>query len=100
MYRFYEQFERAKRFLKRIKDQNPKQEYYKDDLLSFFQHAFHLKDWIGHDEELKIKIKDVENEIENTIKNSSNLQICRDWAVGSKHLCVKPIENYKTKIYE
>ena len=77
-----EQFKRVERFLQRIdppsKDHGSQVEY-EDNLWSFFQNAWHLKDWIANDPEI-IKI-----DIENIVKKYHCLMICSDLANRTKH---------------
>ena len=54
-----------------------------DNLIGFFQHAWHLKDWIRNDNEIpealrRAAVQDAER--------SPALQLCADIANGSKHL--------------
>lgn len=80
---YQEQYERVKRLYTRI---NPStqdhgdQKSYEDDLLSFFQAAWHLKDFIKNDKSL------VAFDIECVVKNYNVLMVCADIAIGSKHL--------------
>jgi len=76
------QFERVKRYLGKV---NPSTKYhgdqieYEDNLWSFFQNAWHLKDWIKNDSAI-IKIP-----IEKIVGNYNSLKICADMANRTKH---------------
>jgi hypothetical protein len=79
---YQEQFERVQRFYLKIdpqsKDHGDQEEYY-DNLLSFFLHAWHLKDWIKNDESIHgINIEDI-------VTGYKPLMICADIANRAKH---------------
>ena len=46
---FEDQLARVERYLKRIENQDRDRTEYEDDLWSFFQNCWHLKDWIKND---------------------------------------------------
>jgi len=96
---FFEQYNRMKRFLERIKTQNRNQIEYEDDIWAFFQNAWHLKDWIQNDDAFKTKNNiNIDNFLKNGIEQSTNLQICRDIANQTKHLRLKPENESRKKI--
>lgn len=79
---YLEQYERLKRYWNKINDQNRSQVEYEDDLWAFFQHCWHLKDWIKNDPNLNIPIN-----IETYInQHCPYLMICADLCNRSKHL--------------
>jgi len=80
---FLEQFERVKRSLVRIENQDRNSTEYDDDLWHFFQDCYHLKDWIKNDPNIPY---DVKGETEYYVKNNKELRICADLANRSKHL--------------
>jgi adenosylcobinamide amidohydrolase len=55
-------------------------ENYEDDVHSFFQNCYHLKDWIKNDAALNLKA-DVETFVANTIC----ISLCADICNGLKH---------------
>lgn len=79
---YQEQFKRVKRYLLKI---DPPQSYhgdqveYEDNLWSFFQNAWHLKDWIKNDNSIK-KIP-----IEKITSSYNSLKVCADLANRTKH---------------
>lgn len=77
-----QQFERVKRLLKRIENQNRNQIDYEDDLWFFFQNAWHLKDWIENDASLSAVTR---NGIEKICKAYPRIMICADLANRAKH---------------
>lgn len=97
MQSYIEQYERVKRYLQKIQNQNRSQVEYKDDLNSFFQNCWHLKDWLKNDTRSKNIIGDIENEINDTC---IFLMICADLANGTKHLKLRDqrIDGKFTKI--
>lgn len=78
-----EQFDRVKRMLLRIENQDRGSNEYDDDLWSFFQNCWHLKDWIKNDSYLAPKISE---NIEQEVKAYEAIMICADLANRSKHL--------------
>lgn len=83
-----EQFERAKRYLIRMEkiyegifSSSHDKESYDDDVISFFIHCYHVRDWIIHLNKLGLGAQQVDAYI-NTHKP---LMICADLANGSKH---------------
>jgi hypothetical protein len=79
------QFERAQRFQKRIHNQDRDSTEYDDDLLSFFMHCHHLKDWVEKD----LNADTTKQEVKDLIANNIELQICADLANRSKHVVFK-----------
>jgi len=79
---YLQQYERMTRFLKRLENQNRDQQDYVDDMWSFFQHCFHLKDWIKNDPQIS---PDIGSKIEEKINASQTLKIIADLANRSKH---------------
>jgi len=87
MAEFMEQFERTKRSLKKIENQDRDSTDYDDDLWHFFQDCYHLKDWIKNDLSVPEVIKGTKGKkVENYINKNKELQICADLANRSKHL--------------
>jgi hypothetical protein len=77
------QFDRMVRALKKVEEGNPDHTAETDDFFSFFQHCWHLKDWIKNDDSLPSGVrKSIVQEAEQT----ESLQFCADLANGSKHL--------------
>ena len=83
-----EQIERAKRYLERIRKiyggtALPWEERIclQDDVISFFMHCYHIKDWII---ELS-RVKVTPQEINEFINKHEALKICADLCNGSKH---------------
>lgn len=84
-----EQLERTKRYLKRLKDiysgifssTGHDKEAYDDDVVSFFIHCYHVRDWIIHLNKLGITAR----QVDSYINSCRALKICADLANGSKH---------------
>lgn len=84
-----EQFERAKRYLSRVEgfyegvfsSSGHDKEAYDDDVVSFFIHCYHIRDWIIHLNTLDITAKQVDGYIDQ----HKALKVCADLANGSKH---------------
>ncbi len=80
-YGYKNQLDRLKRSREKLNDYSVNQSEYKDALWSFFQNAYHLKDWIKNDERISLK-----NNIENYINESKYIKIAAALANRSKHL--------------
>lgn len=84
-----EQLERSQRYLKRIKNIysgvfspiGHDKDSYDDDVISFFIHCYHVRDWVIHLNKVGVSAKQVDEFINNHIP----LKICADLANGSKH---------------
>jgi hypothetical protein len=84
-----EQFEIVKRYLKRIEamyegvsllpDYDKK--YHDDDVISFFIHCYHVRDWVIHLNNRGVNAK----EVDEYINSNRALSVCADLANGSKH---------------
>ncbi|EPF6752170.1 hypothetical protein NPI09_004770, partial [Escherichia coli] len=57
------------------------EEDYDDDVISFFIHCYHIRDWIIHLNTLNIRA----NHVDIFINEHQALKICADLANGSKH---------------
>jgi len=80
---YKKQFEKVKRYLRKIDPQlgfHGDSIEYEDNLWSFFQNAWHLKDWIKNDASVKKSIS-----MEVAYKNYKSLLVCSDLANRSKH---------------
>lgn len=84
-----EQIERSKRYLKRMEkiysgifsSSGHDKEDYDDDVVSFFIHCYHIRDWIIELNTLNIK----SGQVDIFINKHQALKICADLANGSKH---------------
>lgn len=83
-----EQLERAERYLSKIRAvysgafaQSHDRLSYEDDLVSFFMHCYHVKDWIIRRNKIGVTSK----EVEAFINSNRCLQVCADLSNGSKH---------------
>lgn len=87
--RTLEQFERAKRYLARMENiyagifsgAGHDRESYDDDVISFFIHCYHVRDWIVHLNKVGVTARQVDSYIDS----HQALKICADLANGSKH---------------
>jgi hypothetical protein len=70
-------------------------DYYRDEAYSFFQNAYHFKDWLKNDPAVSARVSDVES----VVAGSQNLRLCGDLCNGSKHLrLTAPKESADTKL--
>lgn len=83
MNQYSQQYERVKRLFSGLTNKSYSQIDWEDNLWSFFQNCWHLKDWIKNDSTLSQSIR---NQIENETKNYKNLMTIADLANRSKHL--------------
>src|SRR5438445_4151431 len=77
------QFDRLARSLQKVKRADGDTTAQLDDLLSFFQNCWHLKDWIKNDDTLP---KATREAIVRDVETTDRLLFCADLANGSKHL--------------
>jgi hypothetical protein len=84
---YIDQFARVKRYLVRIESQNRDPTEYDDDLWSFFQNCWHLKDWVKNDSSLRpgLRHKFRGKELKKTLKECPSIKICADLANRTKH---------------
>jgi hypothetical protein len=83
------QLDRARRFLIRVQSEYQGLEdidevEFQDMLWSFFQHCWHIKDWLHHDPLASVAQKDAA--IAMAHQPGGPLMICRDLCNGTKHL--------------
>ena len=86
MHDYLEQLFRTRRYLERMENVHRGNTVeYRDDLWSFFQNAWHLKDWIANDTSIPRPLRD---QIVSQAHDESeeNLRICQDLCNRSKHL--------------
>jgi hypothetical protein len=92
MAEYLEQYQRVQRYLGRIQDQERDRTEYEDDLWSFFQNCWHLKDWLAYDDSgvpLVLRAKLCGDELKTFLQQYTNLRICADLANRTKHLKLK-----------
>jgi hypothetical protein len=77
-----EQFRRVTRFLARIENQSRDSTDYDDDLWSFFQNCWHLKDWVKNDPDVSESLRE---QIEDIVNQYPHIVICADLANQTKH---------------
>ena len=77
------QFDRVKRFLKRLESRHRSHVEYEDDILAFFLNCWHLKDWVKKDAHFPSDKRDA---VLKLVHSNPTLMICRDLANGTKHL--------------
>lgn len=84
-----EQFDRMVRWYERFKQtdsgrlHNTESDNYVDEILAFFQNAYHFKDWIRNDPSVP---QAVSAAVEPYINASAELSICADLCNATKHL--------------
>lgn len=83
-----EQLQRAERYLSKVRAiyqgrfaQSHDRYSYEDDLLSFFMHCYHIRDWIIRLNKIGVTGK----EVDAFINSNVCLQICADLCNGTKH---------------
>lgn len=87
--KYVEQLERVKRLLHRFErlgagiDHAQHSANYDDDVYSFFQNCYHLKDWIKNDPYCTGWPS-----VETLINTNQDLQLCADLCNGQKHLAL------------
>ena len=77
---------------------NRPQQYYEDEIHSFFENCFHLNDWLKNDNKpyLAFNASSVDG---NKVKASRYMEICRAICIGDKHFNINDefIIDKKTK---
>ena len=83
-----EQFERAQRYLVRMRaiyagvfEGERSKNDCEDDVMSFFVHCYHIKDWIVHLNNIGMTSK----QVDTFIDQNECLRICADLSNGAKH---------------
>jgi len=80
---YMDQLNRVRRMLDRINLQERSPIEYGDDIWSFFQNRWHLKDWMKNDPSVPAHVR---GSIETLVADSPPLMICADLANATKHL--------------
>ena len=80
---YIDQLDRVRRMLDRINRQDRSPIEYGDDIWSFFQNCWHLKDWVKNDPSVPPHVR---QSIEKLAAASPRLTICADLANATKHL--------------
>lgn len=83
---YVEQFKRVMRFLERVRDHSGDTVDYDDNLWSFFQNAWHLKDWIENDPTIP---DEKTKRILKRVYQTPDLVHCQDLANRTKHFKLK-----------
>ncbi len=93
-----EQIERANRYLGRIRqmyegviDPHRDRELYSDDVISFFMHCYHIRDWIIQLSKVRVTAK----EVDAFINKHEALRVCADLCNGSKHCKLRRLRTEK-----
>lgn len=88
MERILEQLERTRRYLQRLRDiyagifnDGSTKQSYEDDVLSFFMHCYHVRDWLIHADVAPVRSRQVDEFISRT----TCLMLCADICNGVKH---------------
>jgi hypothetical protein len=82
---YRDQLDRVRRYLDRVRAQESPRYVidYQDDVWSFFQNCWHLKDWVKHDPLIPERQK---HQIKLAVEASRVLAVANDIANGTKHL--------------
>jgi hypothetical protein len=83
---YRDQLDRVRRYLNRVLTLGRKDPYvidYQDDVWSFFQNCWNLKDWMKHDPLVPREVKD---RVVVAAESSTILAVANDIANASKHL--------------
>jgi len=77
------QLDRTRRFLERVEGKHENDVAFQDIIWSFFQHCWHLEDWVKNDDSVHQTQKDA---VRKAVDASRDLQICRSLCIHTKHL--------------
>jgi hypothetical protein len=80
---YRDQLDRVRRFLDRVEGPHSSDVDFQDIMWWFFQHCWHLKDWVKHD---PLARQDQKDQVKRAAEASALLLICRDICNGTKHL--------------
>jgi hypothetical protein len=80
---YRDQLDRVRRFLERVEGAHASDVAFQDIMWSFFQHCWHLKDWVKHD---PLAHQGQKDKVKDAAHASALLLICRDMCNGTKHL--------------
>ena len=83
---YMDQLDRVRRMLDRINRRDRSPIEYGDDIWSFFQNCWHLKDWVKNDASVPLHVRE---SIARLAAASPPLMICADLANATKHLKLK-----------
>jgi hypothetical protein len=91
-----EQFDRVERYLQRMRKiyaglphAHEHADYYEDDVISFFIHCHHLRDWI-----LQLnRVGETSKGIDGFINAHHELKVCADLCNGSKHCHIERVRS-------
>jgi hypothetical protein len=87
-----EQFSRMLRALHKLERPHADRTLELDEIYSFVQNAWHLKDWIRNDDSLPRRVS---SSVVRAAETIDSLQFCADLANGSKHLKLQPSRQRK-----
>src|SRR5258707_2105856 len=77
------QLDRVRRFRGYVEGPHANDVEFQDIMWSFFQHCWHLKDWVKHDPQALDAQKAA---VKTAVHASALLSVCRDMCNGTKHL--------------
>jgi len=85
---YRDQLDRARRFLERVEHgpedvEDVDEVQFQDNMWSFFQHCWHIKDWVRHDPLMSEATKDA---VIAAAHQSKVLAMCQDLCNATKHL--------------
>jgi hypothetical protein len=84
---YREQLDRVRRFLERVEGRHRSEVEFKDIMWSFFQHCWHLIDWLQHDGGASEAQK---QGVKAKVHASALLALCRDLCNGTRHAALQP----------
>lgn len=80
---YRDQLDRTRRFLDRVMGSHASEVEFQDMMWSFFQHCWHLKDWVKND---PLASPAQKTSVIKQAHNATCLRVCRDLCNGTKHL--------------
>jgi len=85
---YREQLDRVRRFLELIEKRHRSDVEFKDTMWSFFQHCWHLIDWLQHD---RLASEAQKQAVRAKVYASALLAMCRDLCNGTRHAGLKTL---------
>src|SRR5215475_9222486 len=85
---YREQLDRVRRFLALMEGRHRNDVEFKDIMWSFFQHCWHLLDWLQHD---RLASEAQKQAVKARVYTSTLLAMCRDLCNGTRHAVLKQL---------
>jgi hypothetical protein len=72
---------------------------YEDDVYAFFMHCYHLKDWIKNDSDVKVRMPNIDTDVEQFINESEALSLCAALCSSLKRLELNRSQSSEPRVF-